>query len=106
MSIGRENRDTRSFVERARIRWAERLGAYVTMNPILCRSLRRRMALATICTVPLVWLLTASAGQTSGAPADFVKAVHTMTLSASQQSDALPAISTPRIARLGITYSF
>jgi hypothetical protein len=56
--------------------------------------------------VPLVWLLTASAGQTSGAPADFVKAVHTMTLSASQQSDALPAISTPRIARLGITYSF
>src|SRR5262249_40410657 len=42
------------------------------MNPIPCRSLRRRMALATICTVPLVWLLTASAGQTSGAPADLL----------------------------------
>jgi len=42
------------------------------MSPILCRSLRRRMALATICTVPLVWLLTARAGQTSGAPADLL----------------------------------
>jgi hypothetical protein len=42
------------------------------MNPILCRSLRRRMALAAACTVPLAWLLTASAGQTTGAPADLV----------------------------------
>ena len=42
------------------------------MSPILCRSLRRRIALATICTVPLVWLLTARAGQTSGAPADLL----------------------------------
>src|SRR5918911_356800 len=41
-------------------------------NPILCRSLRRRMALAVLCTLPLVWLLTASAGQTSGAPADLL----------------------------------
>jgi hypothetical protein len=76
------------------------------MNPILCRSLRRRMALATICTVPLVWLLTASAGPTRGAPADFVNAVHTMTLSASQQFGRIAGDIYAEDCTARVTYSF
>lgn len=41
-------------------------------NPIHRRSLRRATALAIMCTVPLVWLLAASADQARGAAADLL----------------------------------